>query len=59
MNKNQIEGRAKEAKGKVKEVAGEVTGDKSMEYKGKVEKYGGRAEARYGDLKDDAKKESK
>ena len=37
MNKNQVKGHTNEAKGKVKEVAGKITGDKSMEYKGKAE----------------------
>jgi len=59
MNKNQIKGRADEAKGKIKEVTGKVTGDKSMEYKGKAEKHGGKTEAAYGDLKRDVKKATK
>jgi uncharacterized protein YjbJ (UPF0337 family) len=59
MNKNQVKGHANEAKGKIKEVTGKVTGDKSTEYKGKAEKYNGKAEAKYGDLKSDAKKETK
>ena len=40
MNKNQVEGRANEAKGQVKEVAG-------------------KAEAKYGDVKNDARKATK
>jgi uncharacterized protein YjbJ (UPF0337 family) len=56
MNKNQVEGRAKQAKGKVKEMAGKVTGDTELEYKGKAEKQGGKVEASYGDLKRDIKK---
>jgi uncharacterized protein YjbJ (UPF0337 family) len=59
MNKNQVDGRTREAKGKVKEVAGKVTGDKSTEYKGKAEKQAGKVEAKYGDVKRDVKKESK
>jgi uncharacterized protein YjbJ (UPF0337 family) len=59
MNKNQVKGSASEAKGKVKEVAGKATGDKSTEYKGKAEKHGGKAQAKYGDLKSDAKKTTK
>ena len=58
MNKNQVEGRAKEAKGKVKETVGKVTGNKEMEYKGKAEKSAGKVEAKYGDLKRDIKKGS-
>lgn len=41
MNKNQVQGHTNEAKGKVKEVVGKVTGDKSTEYKGKAEKHAG------------------
>lgn len=59
MNKNQVKGYANAAKGKVKEVAGKVTGDKSMEYKGTAEKHGGKAEAKYGDLESDTKKATK
>ena len=36
MNKDQVNGRVKEAKGKVKEVTGRVLGDKTMENKGKL-----------------------
>ncbi|MDZ7750604.1 MAG: CsbD family protein [Gammaproteobacteria bacterium] len=59
MNKNQVKGRANEAKGKGKEVAGKVTGDKSTEYKGTAENLGGKAEAKYGDVKRDAKEGKK
>jgi len=59
MNKNQIKGRANEAKGSLKEVAGKVSGNKSTEVKGKIEKQGGKAEAAYGDLKSDIKKATK
>jgi uncharacterized protein YjbJ (UPF0337 family) len=50
MNKDQVKGRAKEAKGKVKEVVGEITDDKSLEYKGKVEQVTGKVQAGYGDV---------
>lgn len=59
MNKNQIKGRANEAKGKIKEVAGQVSGDKELEYKGKAEKLGGKAQAGYGDLKREIKKSTR
>jgi uncharacterized protein YjbJ (UPF0337 family) len=51
MNKNQIKGRIKEAKGKGKELAGKAVGNKQLQREGKVEKLGGKAEAAYGDLK--------
>jgi len=59
MNKEQVKGRANEAKGKVKETAGKLTGKKSTELKGKAEKHGGKVEAKYGDMKSDAKKKTK
>ncbi len=59
MNKNQVNGRANEAKGKTREVADKATGDKSTEYKGKAEKHGGKAGAVLGDINDDARKGKK
>lgn len=56
MNKHQIKGRKDKMKGKVKEVAGKVFGDKTMEQKGKAGKHGGKAQAAFGDLKHDLKK---
>ena len=51
MNKDQVKGRVEEAKGKVKEVAGSIIGDKTLESKGKVQKNVGRAQASDGDAK--------
>ena len=59
MNKDQIKGRIKETKGKVKEVAGKIAGDKHVEQKGKVQTSIGNAQAGYGDLKNDLKKDFK
>lgn len=56
MNKDQFKGRAKEAEGKVKEVAGKLIGDKTLEAKGKTEKVLGKVQATHGDLKNDLKK---
>lgn len=56
MNKDQSAGRIDEAKGKVKEVAGKLVGNKKLERKGVVENAGGQARAAYGDLKADLKK---
>ena len=55
MNKDQVKGRVEEATGKVKEVAGKVTGDKDLEQEGKVQNIGGKVQAGYGDLKEDIK----
>jgi uncharacterized protein YjbJ (UPF0337 family) len=52
MDKDRIEGAAHEAKGKVKEVAGKVTGDAKLESKGKVEKTAGKVQNAVGGLKD-------
>jgi uncharacterized protein YjbJ (UPF0337 family) len=56
MNKDQVKGRAEEAKGKVKEVAGNILGDDEMELEGNLEKNVGKVKAGFGDLKDDIKK---
>lgn len=56
MNKDQKDGRIKEVKGTVKEVAGRVTGDSKLENKGKVQNAVGKTQAAYGDAKADVKK---
>ncbi|SDX01002.1 CsbD family protein [Thiocapsa roseopersicina] len=56
MNKDQVKGRYEEAKGKVKEVAGNVSGDKELEVEGNVQKNLGKIQAGVGDLKEDIKK---
>ena len=55
LNKDQVEGRVEEGKGKVKEVTGNVIGDKKMEVEGNVQKNVGKAQAGFGDLKQDIK----
>lgn len=55
MNKDQVKGRVKEAKGKVKEVTGRIIGDKTMENKGKLQNATGKAQAAFGDVKEDIK----
>ena len=52
MNKDRIQGSATQAKGKVKEVAGKVTGDTKLENEGKVEKAAGKIQNTVGRLKD-------
>jgi len=59
MNKDQAKGHIKEATGKVKEVAGKLVGNDELELKGKIEKTGGKAQATYGNLKEDVKDVSK
>jgi uncharacterized protein YjbJ (UPF0337 family) len=59
MNKDQVKGRFEEAKGKVKEVSGNLLGDDELELEGNIEKNVGKVRAGFGDLKDDLKKASK
>jgi uncharacterized protein YjbJ (UPF0337 family) len=59
MNKNQVKGRIKEAKGKSKELAGKTVGNKQLQREGKLEKLGGKAEAAYGDLKKEVQRKTK
>ena len=51
MNKDQKEGRAENLKGRVKEAAGVVTGNKQRESEGAVERAAGAAQKAVGDLK--------
>ena len=51
INKDQVKGRVKEAEGKVKEVAGRLVGNETLEQKGKVQKVLGEAQAAAGDLR--------
>jgi uncharacterized protein YjbJ (UPF0337 family) len=55
MNKDQVKGRVEEAKGKVKEVTGNVIGNKKLETEGNIEKNLGKGQAGYGDAKEDLK----
>jgi uncharacterized protein YjbJ (UPF0337 family) len=59
INKDQVEGRVKEAKGTIKEVAGKLVGNESMEAKGKIQKNLGKVQAKFGDVKEDVKDATK
>jgi uncharacterized protein YjbJ (UPF0337 family) len=59
INKDQVEGRVKEAKGTIKEVAGKLVGNESMEAKGKIQKNVGKVQAKFGDVKEDVKDATK
>jgi uncharacterized protein YjbJ (UPF0337 family) len=52
MDKDRIKGSAEQAKGKLKEVAGKVTGDSKTEAKGKADKVKGKVRNTVGGLKD-------
>jgi uncharacterized protein YjbJ (UPF0337 family) len=52
MDKDRIQGSAHQAKGKLKEVAGKLTGDTKTEAEGKAEKTAGKVQNTIGGLKD-------
>jgi uncharacterized protein YjbJ (UPF0337 family) len=52
MDKDRIEGAAHQAKGKVKETVGKVTGDAKLQGEGKAEKAAGKVQNVVGGLKD-------
>jgi uncharacterized protein YjbJ (UPF0337 family) len=55
INKDQVEGRAKEAAGKVQEVAGRTVGNHTQEAKGAINKNLGAAQAKVGDVTENVK----
>ena len=55
MDKDRIEGSAEQAKGKVKEVAGKVTGDSKLETEGKADQVAGKIQNTVGGIKDTLK----
>ena len=55
MNKDLIQGSSEQAKGKVKEIAGKVTGDTKLESEGKAEKAAGKIQNTIGGMKDAVK----
>ncbi len=59
MDKNRIEGTAKQIKGSVKEAIGRVTGDKSTELEGAAEKNIGKVQAKAGEVVDKVRDASK
>ena len=55
MDKDRVEGAAKQAKGKVKETWGKLTGDAKTEAEGKADKAEGRVQNAVGGMKDTAR----
>jgi uncharacterized protein YjbJ (UPF0337 family) len=55
MDKDRIEGLAREAKGAVKEAAGKVTGDAKLQAEGKATKDVGKVQNAVGGMKDAAR----
>lgn len=56
MNKDRIEGAAKQVKGSVKDATGKVLGDAKLQASGKADKVEGKIQNAVGGLKDEAKK---
>ena len=52
-NKDQFEGRGTEAGGKLKEAAGDLTGDAKLQTEGKIDQAKGKVQKTFGDVKDD------
>ena len=50
-NRDNMEGTFHEAKGKVKEMAGQITNNPKLEAKGKAEKIDGKAQEKVGQVK--------
>jgi len=56
MDKEHVKGAAKQAEGTIKEAAGKLTGDKSLEMKGKMDKAEGKVRDKAGDVKEEIRK---
>lgn len=59
INKDQVEGRAKEVGGKIQEEFGKVTGNKTQQVKGAINKTVGVGQATLGDAAERAKANNK
>lgn len=55
MDRNRVEGIAKQAKGSVKEAAGKITGDAKLKAEGKAEKVAGKVQNAVGGIIDKVK----
>jgi len=56
MNKDQVQGRATQAKGDIEEGAGKMVGNQKLQGEGLVDQAKGKAQAVYGDAKEQVKK---
>jgi len=52
MDKDRIEGAAEQAKGKIKEIAGKLSGDAKLEGEGKADQVAGKIQNTIGGIKD-------
>jgi uncharacterized protein YjbJ (UPF0337 family) len=55
MNDDQVKGRAEQVKGKIKEVTGRVVNNDRLQGEGMVDQVSGKAQATYGDVKENVK----
>ncbi len=55
MNKDQVQGRATQAKGDIKEAAGKLVGNQKLQGEGLVDQAKGKTQAGYGDAKEKVK----
>jgi len=55
MNKDQFKGRVEQAKGAIKEAAGNLVGDEMLEAQGNIQKNLGKLQEKLGDIKQGAK----
>jgi uncharacterized protein YjbJ (UPF0337 family) len=55
INKDQVEGRAKEVGGRIQEEVGNLTGNKTQQAKGLVNQVAGKGQANVGDLTEKVK----
>ncbi|HTN61794.1 MAG TPA: CsbD family protein [Devosia sp.] len=55
MNKDQIDGAGKQAKGAIKDAVGGLTGNAKMQAEGKMDKAKGHVQSKVGDVKEKAR----
>jgi uncharacterized protein YjbJ (UPF0337 family) len=55
INKDQVEGRAREVGGKIQQEIGKLTGNKTQQVKGAIKKNIGAGQAKLGDIAEQAK----
>lgn len=56
MNKDQVKGVAEQAKGKLKEAAGDLTGNRQLQQEGRADQVGGSVRKSVGDAKEQVKR---
>ncbi len=55
MNKDQVQGRAEDVKGKVKEAVGKAVGNEKLKTEGQLDQAAGKTQAKVGDAKEKVK----